>query len=122
VREGEGSDALRCHLLDCRNEIAAIEVIHCGYDREARQRTDDLLAQRPEFRGVEVWELDRRSTSTWWESRPRSSPGGRGAFTIERQNLIAPLMEPLAATSRLVLCGLARQLVHPLQLTEVSIR
>jgi hypothetical protein len=35
-------------------------VIHCGYDREARQRTDDLLAQRPEFRGVEVWELDRR--------------------------------------------------------------
>jgi hypothetical protein len=37
-----------------------IEVIHCGYDMEAKQRTDDLLAQRPEFRGVEVWELDRR--------------------------------------------------------------
>jgi hypothetical protein len=50
----------RCYLLDCRNEIATIEMIHCAYDMEARQRADDLLVQRPEFHGVEVWQLERR--------------------------------------------------------------
>lgn len=52
--------AYRCYLLDCRDAIAAVEVIHCGSDMESRQRADTLLIQRPEFHGVEVWDCDRR--------------------------------------------------------------
>jgi hypothetical protein len=50
----------RCYLLDCRNEIAMVEVIRCAYDMEARQEADALLVHRPEFHGVEVWEFGRR--------------------------------------------------------------
>lgn len=50
----------RCYPHDCRYEIATVEIIHCADDMEARRRADDLLVQRPEFHGVEVWELDRR--------------------------------------------------------------
>jgi hypothetical protein len=48
----------RCYLLDYH--IAAVEVMDCADDDEARQRADALLAQRPDFKGVEVWERDRR--------------------------------------------------------------
>jgi hypothetical protein len=50
----------RCYLLDCRHQIAAVEVIECAYDVEARRKADALLVHRPEFHGVEVWELGRR--------------------------------------------------------------
>jgi len=50
----------RCYLLDCSDRIASVAVIHCASDREARQRADTLLVQKPEFHGVEVWDLDRR--------------------------------------------------------------
>ena len=50
----------RFYLLDCRDTIASVEVIYCASDMEARQRADTLLVQKPEFHGVEVWDLDRR--------------------------------------------------------------
>lgn len=49
----------RCYFLDYR--IAAVEVMECADDEEARQRADALLAERPDFKGVEVWERDRRA-------------------------------------------------------------
>jgi hypothetical protein len=52
--------AYRCYLLDCRNAIAAVEVVHCACDMESRRRADTLLVQRPEFHGVEVWGGGRR--------------------------------------------------------------
>jgi hypothetical protein len=52
--------AYECYLLDCRNEIAAAELIHCAYDAEARRSADDLLIHRSEFHGVEVWQQGRR--------------------------------------------------------------
>jgi hypothetical protein len=52
--------AYECYLLDCRNEIAALELIHCPYDIDARHSADDLLVHRPEFHGVEVWDRARR--------------------------------------------------------------
>jgi hypothetical protein len=50
----------RCYLLDCRYQIAAIELMRCERDVDARQRADALLVQRPAFHGVEVWERERR--------------------------------------------------------------
>jgi hypothetical protein len=52
--------AYRCYLLDCNNEIAAMEVFRYAYDIDARQQADILLVRRLEFHGVEVWDLDRR--------------------------------------------------------------
>jgi hypothetical protein len=50
----------RCYLLDARYQIAAVELLRCERDVDARQRADALLVQRPAFHGVEVWERDRR--------------------------------------------------------------
>jgi hypothetical protein len=52
--------AYECYLLDCRNEVAAAQLIHCAYDAEARRSADDLLIHRSEFHGVEVWQQGRR--------------------------------------------------------------
>jgi len=49
----------RCYLLDARCHIAAVEVIECSDDRIAERRAEQILAARPAFSGVEVWELDR---------------------------------------------------------------
>jgi len=53
-------DAYRFYLLDSQNSIARVEVICCGSDIEARQSADTLLVQRPEFHGIEVWQMERR--------------------------------------------------------------
>jgi|GraSoi_2013_60cm_1033757.scaffolds.fasta_scaffold42424_3 hypothetical protein len=50
----------RCYVLDGRNRVAAIKMIECASDGEARQRADALLVQMPRFHGVEVWERERR--------------------------------------------------------------
>jgi hypothetical protein len=50
----------RCYLLGCRDAIAAVEIIHCAHEGEARRRANDLLVHRPQYHGVEVWDLDRR--------------------------------------------------------------
>ena len=50
----------RCYVLDGRNRVAAIKMIECASDVEARQTADALLVQMPRFHGVEVWERDRR--------------------------------------------------------------
>ena len=53
-------DTYRFYLLDSRNLIASVEVIYCGSDSEARRSADTLLVQRPEFHGIEVWQMERR--------------------------------------------------------------
>jgi hypothetical protein len=53
-------DTYRFYLLDSRNLIASVEVIYCGSDIEARRSADTLLVQRPEFHGIEVWQMERR--------------------------------------------------------------
>jgi hypothetical protein len=53
-------DTYRFYLLDSRNSIASVEVIYCGSDIEARRSADTLLVQRPEFHGIEVWQMERR--------------------------------------------------------------
>ena len=50
----------RCYLLDARCHIAAVEVIECPDDRVAERRAEQILAARPAFSGVEVWDLERR--------------------------------------------------------------
>ena len=50
----------RCYVLDGRNRVAAIKMIECASDVEARQRADALLVQMSRFHGVEVWERKRR--------------------------------------------------------------
>jgi hypothetical protein len=50
----------RCYVLDGRNRVAAIKMIECASDVEARQRADALLVQMPTFHGVEVWDRKRR--------------------------------------------------------------
>jgi hypothetical protein len=52
--------AYRFYLLDSQNSIASVKVIYCGSDVEARQSADTLLVQRPEFHGIEVWQMERR--------------------------------------------------------------
>ncbi len=57
----------RCYVLDCRYRVAAIKLIECASDVEARQRADALLAQTGEY------------TSTCWVSSrlPSSAPVNR---------------------------------------------
>src|SRR5712671_6586859 len=60
-REGGGMmHTYRCYLLDGHRHIAAVEVIDCADDRVAEGRAEQILAARPAFSGVEVWEWDRR--------------------------------------------------------------
>jgi hypothetical protein len=57
-REIPAMPAYKCYLLEYR--IGAVEVIDCPDDGEASKRADALLAGRPSFHGIEVWERDRR--------------------------------------------------------------
>ena len=53
-----GTRPYRCYLL--HYQVAAVEVMDCAADDEARQKAEALLAQRPTFKRVEVWERERR--------------------------------------------------------------
>jgi hypothetical protein len=50
----------RCYLIDAQSHFARAEVIRCARDDEARLRARKLLAEKPDYRAVEVWEGDRR--------------------------------------------------------------
>jgi hypothetical protein len=50
----------RCFLLDARSHIASAQVIACSGDDAAKLRGREILADKPECRGFELWELDRR--------------------------------------------------------------
>lgn len=50
----------RCYLLDAQRHIGRVEIIDCLDDDDARQRAHEILAARPDFCGIEVWEFDRR--------------------------------------------------------------
>jgi hypothetical protein len=50
----------RCYLLNARRHFAAVEIIECNDDRVAKRKAKQLLAERPTFSGIEVWEWGRR--------------------------------------------------------------
>jgi hypothetical protein len=50
----------RCFLLDAESQIASAQVIACHDDGAAKLRAREILANRPGYRGFEVWEMDRR--------------------------------------------------------------
>jgi hypothetical protein len=50
----------RCYLLDAQRHIGRVEIIDCLDDDDARLRAHEILAARPDFCGIEVWEFDRR--------------------------------------------------------------
>ena len=57
----------RCYFLNGRSHFAAVEVVECGNDRAAFRRAKQILAARPAFSGIEVWEQGRRvpENSSW---------------------------------------------------------
>ena len=57
---GTRMHSYRLYVLDGLNRVAAIKMVECASDVEARQKADALLVQMPKFRGVEVWERKRR--------------------------------------------------------------
>ena len=50
----------RCYLLDAQRHIGRVEIIDCLDDDDARLRAHEILAVRPNFHGIELWEFDRR--------------------------------------------------------------
>jgi len=50
----------RCYLLDEQLHIASAQVVVCSDDEAAKLRAREILAGQPAFRGVELWEMDRR--------------------------------------------------------------
>jgi hypothetical protein len=55
-----GLHTYRCYLLDGQSHIAWAEVIECLDDDEAKLRAREILAEKPSYRAIEVWERDRR--------------------------------------------------------------
>ena len=45
----------RLYYLDSADRVAAVDVIHCGTEAEARSRADKLLAAS-NHHGIEVWD------------------------------------------------------------------
>jgi hypothetical protein len=52
----------RCYILDAEDHILQAYEIECGDDAQAESAAEDLLAQDPYHRSVEVWERSRRIT------------------------------------------------------------
>lgn len=50
----------RCYLLDAQSHIASAEVIECPDDDAAKSRAREILAEKPGYRAIEVWDRDRR--------------------------------------------------------------
>jgi hypothetical protein len=50
----------RCYFLDAHGLIKGLQVVVCNGDREVDEIASGLLAQRPEHRGIEVWNRSRR--------------------------------------------------------------
>jgi hypothetical protein len=50
----------RCYLLNSKRSIAAVEVIECGDDTDARQKAGTILAARDDCSAVEVWDRGRQ--------------------------------------------------------------
>ena len=50
----------RCYFLDDHGRIKDTRVVVCNGDREVERIAFGLLAERPEHRGVEVWNRSRR--------------------------------------------------------------
>jgi hypothetical protein len=70
----------RCHLLDAKCQIADAVVIDCLDDDAARLRSEEILAARPAFRAIEVWEFDRRVHVHLWRRAGGLSAGSAKRF------------------------------------------
>lgn len=49
-----------CYLLDGAGAIRSVEALTCPDDDEACDEARRRLAQRPQYRGFELWLRDRR--------------------------------------------------------------
>jgi hypothetical protein len=54
-----GMHAYRCYLLDAQSHIACAEVVECRNDDEAKLRAREILAEKPGYRAIEVWDCGR---------------------------------------------------------------
>jgi hypothetical protein len=55
-----GMHAYRCYLLDVQSHIACAKVVECLDDDEAKLRAREILAEKPGYRAIEVWDRGRR--------------------------------------------------------------
>jgi hypothetical protein len=55
-----GMHAYRCYLLDAQSHIACAEVVECRGDDEVKLRAREILAEKPGYRAIEVWDRGRR--------------------------------------------------------------
>lgn len=49
----------RCFLKNDKGRIAGVEEIDAACDDEAKRQCLACLAAKPDFSGIELWELDR---------------------------------------------------------------
>jgi hypothetical protein len=50
----------RVFLLDGQHVIRSVDVVVCPDDRAAVAKARDLLTQRPQFHGFQLWQRSRR--------------------------------------------------------------
>ena len=50
----------RCYILDAEDHIVQAHDLDCESDAQAESAAEDLLAQDPYHRSVEVWQATRR--------------------------------------------------------------
>jgi hypothetical protein len=55
-----GLRTYRFLFLGVDSYISSAQVIACADDDAAKLRAREILGQRPDYRAIEVWELDRR--------------------------------------------------------------
>ena len=55
-----GMHAYRCYLLDVQSHIASAKVVECLDDDEAKLRAREILAGKPGYPAIEVWDGARR--------------------------------------------------------------
>jgi hypothetical protein len=61
--QNSGASAMkyyRCYLLDAQFHIAITKVIKCADDDDAREQCRDAFALSDGYRGVELWDSERR--------------------------------------------------------------
>jgi hypothetical protein len=55
-----GLRTYRFFLLDADSHVSSAEMVTCADDDAAKLRAREILTQRRGYRGIEVWDHDRR--------------------------------------------------------------
>src|SRR6266481_3608072 len=90
----------RCFLLDADSHIASAQVIACSDDDAAKLRGREILADKPECRGFELWELDRR-VHVHLKGEARQHLDADADEPEERAPACAPLPGPASLKARI---------------------